>query len=64
MIKESNGGKKITINKELKGKTIVNAEVNGYNVCLIFDDGTIFVYEASDGGYSTYELKESNNNNE
>lgn len=57
MIKESNGGKKITINKELKGKTIVNAEVNGYCVCLVFDDGTMFIYEASDGGYSTYELK-------
>lgn len=44
----------MNINRELIGKTIINAEVNGYGMVLILDDNTTFVYEASDGGYSTY----------
>lgn len=47
----------MNIEKELIGKTITNAIVNGYEVVLIFDDDTILDYEASDGGYSCYELR-------
>ena len=47
----------MNIEKELIGKTIVNAIVNGFEVVLIFDDGTILDYTASDGGYSWYELR-------
>ena len=42
----------MNIEKELIGKTITNAIVNGYEVVLIFDDNTVLDYEASDGGYS------------
>ena len=48
----------MNIEKELIGKTITNAIVNGFEVVLIFDDDTIFDYEASDGGYSGWELRE------
>ena len=47
----------MNIEKELIGKTITSAIVNGYEVVLCFDDGTILDYEASDGGYSCYELR-------
>ena len=47
----------MNIEKELIGKTITNAIVNGYEVVLIFDDNTILDYNASDGGYSYYELR-------
>lgn len=45
------------ISKALIGKTITNAIVDGYEVVLCFDDDTIFDYESSDGGYSSYELR-------
>ena len=38
----------------LIGKTIVQADVDGYGIELTFDDGSLFLYSASDGGYSTY----------
>lgn len=44
------------VEKALIGKTITDAIVNGYEVVLCFDDDTIFNYNASDGGYSSYEL--------
>lgn len=44
------------IERALIGKTITNAIVDGYEVVLCFDDDTIFNYDASDGGYSSYEL--------
>ena len=44
------------ISNALIGKTITNATVDGYEVILYFDDDTIFTYEGSDGGYSSYEL--------
>lgn len=47
------------IEKELIGKTITYAIVNGYEVFLIFNDNTILDYEASDGGYSCYELRKA-----
>lgn len=40
--------------ERLIGKTIVKADVDGFGMELILDDGSIFVYNASDGGYSTY----------
>ncbi len=40
----------------LEGKTIVKAVVDGGNVELTFSDKTSFCYNASDGGYSTWEL--------
>lgn len=43
--------------KKLVGRTIVKAEVNGYEVTLTLDDGTIFHYDASDGGMSFYEFR-------
>ena len=46
----------MSIGNELIGKTIAYARVNGYEVMLVFEDGTTFDYTASDGGYSSYEL--------
>lgn len=45
--------------KELIGKTILSAEVDGFSIELVFDDGSTFSYFASDGGYSTYEFTNS-----
>lgn len=44
------------INKDLEGKKITKADVDGYGITLKFDDGTTFYYDATDGGYSSYEL--------
>lgn len=46
----------MSIGNELIGKTISYARVNGFEVMLIFEDGTTFDYTASDGGYASYEL--------
>lgn len=48
------------INKELEGKKITKADINGFGITLKFDDGTTFYYDATDSGYSSYELEESN----
>ena len=45
--------------EELIGKTILAAEVDGFGIKLVFDDGSIFNYSASDGGYSTYDFTNS-----
>ena len=45
--------------EELVGKTILAAEVDGFGIVLVFDDGSVFNYSASDGGYSTYDFTES-----
>lgn len=42
--------------KNLIGKTIKTAKIDGYSVLLRFTDGSRFEYEASDGGYSTYDF--------
>ena len=42
--------------KELIGKTISKADVNGFGINLTFTDGTEFCYDATDGGYSGWEL--------
>lgn len=39
------------------GKSIKEAFIDGYDMVLKFSDGTTFEYHASDGGYSTFELK-------
>lgn len=42
------------INERLIGRTIVKADVDGCGIELTLDDGSVFFYNASDGGYSTY----------
>jgi len=44
------------VQKQLIGKTISSADIDGFGITLIFTDGTKFDYEASDGGYSTFSL--------
>ena len=45
----------------LMGKTIKHAEVNGFGIILVFNDGTQFEYSASDGGYSSWKFIEKEN---
>lgn len=40
---------------EMIGKTVVAVEVDGFGVNIEFNDGTVFVYGASDGGYSLWD---------
>lgn len=47
------------INDRLAGRTIVTAEVDGFGIRIIFRDGSVFRYAATDGGYSDYDLYES-----
>ncbi len=59
IITERGVNKKMTkseIEKALVGKTIVEAGVSGYGIYILFSDGFKFYYNASDGGYSSYEL--------
>lgn len=44
------------IDKKIVGKTIKKAKVDGGDVILEFTDGEVFEYNASDGGYSCFEL--------
>lgn len=44
---------------QLIGKTVTNAKVDGYGITLVFSDGARFIYNASDGGYSSYDLEEA-----
>ena len=46
------------IKRKLIGKTIKDVELSGGEVYLDFTDGSRFEYDASDGGYSTYDLYE------
>lgn len=46
------------VETKLIGKTIKTAEVNGYGIYIEFNDGSTFHYEASDRGYSSYNVKE------
>lgn len=43
------------INFILQNKIIEKVEGDGFGVYLEFKDGTFFNFDASDGGYSTYE---------
>ena len=45
--------------EELVGKTIAESTVNGYGITLVFTDGSEFYYDASDGGYSSYEFHDA-----
>ena len=47
------------IDNRLVGRTIETAEVDGHGIRIYFRDGSVFSYEATDGGYSTYDLYES-----
>ena len=42
--------------KTLEGKVIHHIEVDGYGFTLVTEDGLIFNYAASDGGYSSWEV--------
>lgn len=44
-------------NQKLVGKTIKKANVNGHSVILTFEDGSVFDYSASDGGYSCWDIE-------
>lgn len=46
--------------EQLIGRTIINAEIDGFGIILEFDDGSRFKYSASDGGYSSYEFIPAN----
>ena len=41
---------------DLIGKTITEVSINGYCVLMTVDDGTTLYYDASDGGYSMWEI--------
>lgn len=40
----------------LQDKTIIKAEVDGFGIKLYLDDGNVFDYDSSDGGYSGWEV--------
>lgn len=44
-------------NAALLGKTVMSADVSGYDVRIRFTDGTVFDYIASDDGYSYWSVK-------
>lgn len=46
--------------KFLLGKTIVKAEVDGHGIRLTMDNHYVFDYNASDGGYSCWEIYKEN----
>ena len=46
----------------LVGKTIARIEVDGFDVDIVFTDGTVFKYESSDGGYSCWDIYKKDNN--
>lgn len=48
--------------KALVGKTIARIEVDGFDVDIVFTDGTVFEYESSDGGYSCWNIYKNDDN--
>lgn len=42
----------------LIGAVIIDAEVDGYRIRLVLDNGKTFYYEATDGGYSCWDIEE------
>ena len=42
--------------KDLVGKKIIKIEADGFYVEIITEDGILFEYYATDGGYSRYEI--------
>ncbi len=47
------------VEKKMIGKTIAKAEIDGHGIHITFADGSVFDYDASDGGYSQYELTDN-----
>lgn len=43
-------------NNSLAGKTIKEANIDGYGVYIKFTDGVELDYSASEGGYSTWDI--------
>ena len=41
---------------DMIGKRIQNIEVNGYKVRIVLEDGICLDYDASDGGYSCWDI--------
>lgn len=47
------------MNKEaLIGKKIKEITIDGYSLFIVTEDGIELEYQASDGGYSSWEIKE------
>ena len=44
------------LDQELVGKTIAKIDVDGFEVLIVFTDGTKFTYSASDGGCSRWDI--------
>ena len=44
----------------LIGKKIREIEVNGFEIRLVTEDGIVLDYNASDGGYSSWEIYDEN----
>ena len=42
--------------QDIVGKTVEYAEISGFGVLIRFTDGTTLDFNASDGGYSTFEI--------
>lgn len=42
--------------QDLIGKTVEEVNVDGYSVEIVFTDGITFLYSASDGGYSSWDV--------
>ena len=47
--------------KTLITRTILKAEVDGFGIKLVMDNDTTFYYDASDGGYSSWEIVKGEN---
>lgn len=41
---------------DLIGKTITEMSIDGYCILMTVDDGTTLYYDASDGGYSAWDV--------
>lgn len=48
----------------LVARTILKAEVDGFGIKLVLDNGTTFYYDASDGGCSLWEIEKENEGKE
>lgn len=45
---------------ELLYQRIVGAEIDGFGIRLTLENGCVFDYEASDNGYSSWEIRNEN----
>ena len=50
--------------RDLIGKKIIKIEANGYYVEIITEDGILFEYDATDGGFSRYDITKLDKNDE